>query len=282
MIGNQDKLQEPYVESLLLEVRPSNGTDLIPIYSPGWHPASEDNMGLEYASFIDYLEATISLPSIGLTSLPALPESATAEEVKKVMDRVALLSDYKTIQFYSGYEAQPEQFICEIPLFNQPPFYIISLMVFFAGTNNTISTGKSPKTDAYEVLYLKMKTPLQGNDYISIRGSAIKRKSPKLGAFTVLYSPSQIFTVQQETTILAANISRENATIINYSNPAPGANVADYILWIKYDNDTGPGVPILPFGSVHQIDANMPYRGAVKGYSAQPTQVSVREGVRSI
>lgn len=283
MYSDQERFNFKVV-SILKPITAAEGTNLIEIYNPNWVIAGTDE-GADYSAFITFLTATISIKSLGEASIPPIPESATPEEVQKLLDEVATLTQYKSLKILSGFEGQPVYELCAVPVFNQSPFYRISLMPFWAGTNNTLDVGTNTN-GAAEVLYLQMADALQGSDRITIRGSAIRRASKQLDNLNkqIAYQTYQR-NVQTEAVILAANPQRDNATFVNYTmppalDPDSGqlANPSDYIIWLK--KGSGPGIPINPGGSSYQIRFEDRYKNDVRAYSTKPTLLAVEEGVK--
>jgi hypothetical protein len=266
-------------QAILRRITPADGTNIIDLYSPSWITATDEVEGVRYSGFVTFLTATINIKSLSETDIPPIPESALPEEVQQILEQVALLTQFKNMKIYSRFEGQSALEICTLPLFNQNPFYRISLMPFYSGTNNTIDVGRD-KRGAGEVLSVQMVDPLQNNDYIMIRGSVIERatwKRPKASVKEIIYSSYQRTVNSSESTVLEGNVKRNNATFVNYSDPPAGANWNDYVIWIK--QGTGPGKPVSPRGGSYMINRNNFYSGAVKAVSAQPTLLSVEEGI---
>lgn len=277
MYSDQERFAFP-VRSIIKTILPATGTNLVDLYCPTLINALDEVEGVRYAGFITFLTATINIKSIGEVDIPPIPESALPEETQRILDEVSRLVAYKSIRILTRFEGQTPQELCTIPLFNQDPFYRISLMPFYSGTNNTIDVGCSP-TGAGEVLSVQMVEPLAGTDKIFIRGSVIERASwkiPKLPQKEVTYQSYQRTVTNDDLIVLAANPKRNNATLINYSDPPATANWQDYIIWIRQGD--GQGKPLFPRGSSYQITRDNYWSGAVWARSNLPTQLAVEEG----
>ncbi len=277
MYSDQERFSFP-VKSIIKTIVPSSGTGLIDLYCPTLINPLDNVEGIRYAGFVTFLTATISLKSIGEVDIPPIPESALPEEVQKILDEVSRLAAYKSMKILTRFEGQTPQELCTIPLFNQNPFYRISLMPFYAGTNNTIDVGCN-QSGAGEVLSVQMMQPLAGNDRIIIRGSVIERASwkiPKPPQKEIVYQSYQRTVTSDELVVLSGNPKRNNATFTNYSDPPRTANWQDYIIWIRQGD--GQGKPLFPRGSSYQITRDNYWSGAVWARSNVPTQLAVEEG----
>lgn len=277
MYSDQERFAFP-VRGILKTIVPSTGTSLVDLYCPTLINPLDNVEGIRYAGFVTFLTATIAIKSIGEVDIPPIPESALPEEVQKILDEVSRLAAYKSMRILTRFEGQSPQELCTIPLFNQNPFYRISLMPFYAGTNNTIDVGCN-QSGAGEVLSVQMTDPLAGNDRIIIRGSVIERASwkiPKPPQKEIAYQSYQRTVTSDELVVLNANPRRNNATFTNYSDPPRTANWQDYIIWIRQGD--GQGKPLFPRGSSYQITRDNYWSGTVWARSNVPTQLAVEEG----
>lgn len=277
MYSDQERFNFP-VRTILKTISAASGTSVIDLYCPSIITPFDEVEGLRYAGFVTFLTATIDLKSIGEVDIPPIPESALPEEVQRILEEVSRLTAYKTMRLLTRFEGMSPQEVCTVPVFNQNPFYRISLMPFFSGTNNTIDVGCN-QAGAGEVLSVQMVEPLQTNDRIFIRGSVIERASwklPKPRTKEIVYLSWQRTVTNDELVVLSANPKRNNATFINYSDPPPTANWQDYIIWIRQGN--GQGKPLFPRGSSYQINRDNYWSGPVWAMSNLPTQLSVEEG----
>lgn len=281
MYSDQDRFNFKNT-SILRTITAADSTNVIDIYSPAWI-SDLDSEGTRYSGFITFLTATIEIKSLEPTVIPPIPETALPEDINKILDAVASLSQYRQIRMLSRFEGQTAQEVCNIPLFRQDPFYRVSLMPFWAGTNNTVDVGCN-EHGAGEVLSLQLVTPLQGGDRIFIRGSVIERatwKPPRPKQPQVAYASHSREVGSAPTVVLAGNTKRDNATFVNYSVVPPGGNWIDYVVWIRQNGeDQGPGKPISPHGGSLEVNVNNYYNGPVWAYSNLSTQLSVEEGVR--
>lgn len=281
MYSDQDRFNFKNT-SILKTITAADGTNVIDIYSPAWI-SNLDSEGSRYSGFITFLTATIEIKSLQPTIIPPIPETALPEDINKILDAVASLSQYRQLKMLSRFEGQTAQEVCSIPLFRQDPFYRVSFMPFWAGTNNTVDVGCN-ESGAGEILSVQMVQPLQSGDRIFIRGSVIERatwKPPRPTQPQIAYSSHNREVSSSPTIVLAGNIKRDNATFVNYSVVPEGANWIDYVVWIRQNSETqGPGKPISPLGGSLEINTNNYYNGPVWAYSNMPTQLSVEEGVR--
>ena len=277
MYSDQDRFNFP-VKSIIKTISPSTGTSIVDLYSPSLITPFDEVEGVRYAGFVTFLTATVDIKSIGEVDIPPIPESALPEEVQKILDEVSRLASYKSARILTRFEGESSQEICTLPVFNQSPFYRISLMPFYSGTNNTIDVGCN-QAGAGEVLSVQMIDPLQGSDRIFIRGSVIERASwkiPKPRTKEVTYQSYERTVTNDDLVVLAGNPRRNNATFVNYSDPPATANWSDYIIWIRQGN--GRGKPLFPRGSSYQITRDNYWSGAVWAKSNLPTQLAVEEG----
>ncbi len=277
MFSDQERFDFP-VTSIIKTISPQDDTRLVDLYSPSLITPLDDAVGTRYAGFVTFLTATITIRSIGEVDIPPIPESALPEDVQKILDEVSRLSQFKKMRLMTRFEGRTPQEICTVPLFNQTPFYRISLMPYFCGTNNTIDVG-SDKSGAGEVLSLQMIDPLAGSDKIFIRGSVIERASrrlPKPKKTEVTYQSYQRAVTTDESVVLNSNPKRNNATFVNFSDPPATANWEDYVIWIRQGD--GRGKPLFPRGSSYQINKENYWSGAVWASSSLPTQLAVEEG----
>lgn len=278
MYSDQERFAFP-VKSIISRITANTGTSLVDLYCPSLITPLDGVEGIRYSGFVTFLTATINIKSIGEVDIPPIPESALPEEVQKILDEVSRLVAFKKMRIMTRFEGQTPQEICIVPIFNQNPFYRISLMPYFSGTNNTIDVGCN-QSGAGEVLSVQMIDPLAGNDQIFIRGSVIERASfkiPKPRTKEVTYQSFQRTVTNDDLVILAANPRRNNATFINYSDPPATANWQDYIIWIRQGD--GQGKPLFPRGSSYQITRDNYWSGAVWARSNLPTQLAVEEGI---
>ena len=280
MYSDQDRFNFKNT-SILKTITAADLTNVIDIYSPAWI-SDLDSEGTRYSGFITFLTATIEIKSLQPTVIPPIPETALPEDINKILDAVASLSQYRQLRILSRFEGQTPQEVCSIPLFRQDPFYRVSLMPFWAGTNNTVDVGCN-ETGAGEVLSVQMVQPLQGADRIFIRGSVIERatwKPPRSPQPQISYTSYVREVNSTQSTVLAGNTKRDNATLVNYSVVPEGGNWADYVIWVRQHSDNqGPGKPIGPGVSLTINHLNY-YNGPVWAYSTMPTQLSVEEGIK--
>lgn len=276
--------QEKYnfnVVNILKPMTASSGNRVIDLYSTGSVLPHLQAMGVRYSGFITYLMASITIRSLPETSIPPIPESALPEEVRKILEEVATLTQFKRMSFWVRFAGENPTFICSIPIFGRSPFYNISLMPFFSGTNNTTDIGHS-RDGRPVTLSISVDPPLGASDNIAIWGSAIERISavappPQEKQSYIRYQSWQFNVTTNESLVLTSNINRNNATFVNRTVIPVGGNWEDYTIWIRKDG--GLGIPLLPQGSSYQISKNSNYwQGAVFARSNLATQLSVEEG----
>lgn len=286
LYSDQDKItiQNTTNRNIIKQITSADGSNIVDLYCPSFQTTYNNWIGTRHDGYITYLDATIEMPSLQETSIPPIPESALPEEVKKILEEVAQLTQFRTLQFWIRFEGSPAIRKCSIPIFNRRPFSTISLMPFFCGTNNTLDLGTNG-AGAGTVISLSVTPSLAAGDKIIVFGSAIERAywqpflSPPDTKTNIEYNSYQRTVTSTESVILAANERRNNATFVNYSDPPSGANWQDYIIWIRQGQ--GPGKPLSPRGGSYQITKSNYWSGSIKAISTQPTLLSVEEGVEA-
>lgn len=275
--------QEKYnfnVVNILKSVAIGNNK-IIDLYSTGSVLPHLQAMGVRYSGFITYLMASLTIKSLPEVSIPPIPESALPEDIRKILEEVAQLTQFKRMSFWARFAGENPSFICSIPIFARNPFYNISLMPFFSGTNNTTDLGHS-RDGRPVTLSISVDPPLAAGDSITVWGSAIERVSavappPQEKVSYINYNSWQLAIGTSETVVLTANAKRDNAIFVNNTVVPTGGDWADYTIWIRKAG--GLGIPLLPQGSNYQISKNSNYwQGAVFARSNLATQLSVEEG----
>lgn len=277
--SEQEKFDEPDCLSYPIYLDSGNGTLPVTILNPNWHPQGQDIEGLRMSVYITQLLCTVNIKSIGETYVPPIPDNSLPEETRKIFDEVAQLAQYKRLEFRVGMEGLQDYPICNIPLFNQDPYYRFSLMPFFSGTNNTTDVGCDVHGRGME-LKMRMLDPLASPDYLCVIFMGLRRISRALPARSLTYQTSTKLVGLEPTIILNANNRRDNATIINASIPDP-INPFGKVAYIKYGDDTGPGKPLY-IGKALQINPLIFFAGDVIAYSPSGEEVNllVEEGTR--
>lgn len=284
LYSDQDKvtIQNTTNRNIIKRISAADGSNIIDLYCPTFQTTYNNWIGTRHDGYITYLDATIEMPSLQETTIPPIPESALAEDVKKLLEEVAQLTQFRRLKFWIRFEGSPAIRKCSIPIFNRNPFSTISLLPFFCGTNNTLDLGTNG-AGAGTIISLSVDPPLMGEDQIIIFGSAIERAhwqpflTPPDTVTAIEYNSYQRDVNSTESIILVANNKRNNATIVNYSDPPSGGNWQDYIVWVRQGN--GPGKPISPRGGSYHITKNNYWSGSIQAVSAASTLLAVEEGV---
>lgn len=267
--------------TILKSITSQQSNQVVDLYSTGSVLPHLQALGVRYSGFITYLTATITLKSLPEVSIPPIPESALPNDVRRILEEVAQLTQFKRMSFWARFAGENPKFICSIPVFARKPFFNISLMPFFSGTNNTTDVGHS-RDGRPVTLSISIDPPLASDDTITVFGSAIERVSaiappPQEKVSYINYDSWQFAIGPDETIALTANVNRDNAIFVNNTVVPSGGDWSDYTIWIRKAG--GLGIPLLPQGSNYQISKNSNYwQGPVFARSNLTTQLSVEEG----
>lgn len=269
--------------TILKQIVPAIGTQPIELINPNWVIAGT-NENADYSVFVTCLYAVVRLRSVGQTVIPPIPNNASPEEVSKILEEVSRLTQFKKLKIMSGFEGSTPMELWQIPMFNQDPGYIFSLMPFYCGNNNTIDVG-TDFNNRGEILSIQMFDALGVGDSVTIRGSAIRRASKRLEDLNreIIYSVYDRNITATESVALATNNRRAVATFVNYTympdiDPVTQTypDPLNYTVWLKRGN--GRGLPVGP-GQTAKITKDDMYRGDVRAVSNRPCYLVAEEGV---
>ena len=146
--------------SILTQITPTNGTNLVTIYQP--EP--------DHSGYITTLKATVNIKSIIASNFPYIPDSTPPESIEAILVELseALQSKEISLKLRKGTGNWIEK--NRIRLFNKEPYYEIDLMAYMTDAN-TIDVAEDLQ------IGLQMIDPLEGDiDSIVVFGFAVEEK----------------------------------------------------------------------------------------------------------
>lgn len=121
--------------NILHELNATNGTDMVELYQPGLLNSLDVVSNAKYSGFITSLRLTIDITSIDELKIvendTLASDDTIAENAKITFNNNAK----KCISFFMKTSATPLIKIADIYLFNQRPFYYLSLPPYFTSAN---------------------------------------------------------------------------------------------------------------------------------------------------
>lgn len=121
--------------NILHELNASTGTEIIELYQPGFLNSLDVVNNAKYSGFITSLRLTIDITSIDELEVV---ENDTLASDYTIADNAKITFNNnakKCISFFMKTSATPLIKIADIYLFNQRPFYYLSLLPYFTNSN---------------------------------------------------------------------------------------------------------------------------------------------------
>lgn len=119
--------------NIIKELNAATGTQMMELYQPGTLNALDVVNNARYSGFITSLRLTIDITSINeleVVENDIMADDATiAENAKSTFNNNAK----KCLSFYIGNSDTPPIKVVDIFIFNQRPFYYVSLLPYFTG-----------------------------------------------------------------------------------------------------------------------------------------------------
>ena len=157
--------------NIIKELNAATGTQMIQIYQPGTLNALDVVNNARYSGFITSLRLTVDITSIDeleIVENDILADDATiAENAKSTFNNNAK----KCLSFFIGNSDTPPIKVVDVFIFNQRPFYYVSLLPYFTSASTfDIAPDSIIAVQQHEVGY----GLLQDDDRILILGTVIE------------------------------------------------------------------------------------------------------------